>query len=376
MKIIQVIPDIKSESAGPTYYILGLCRSLTVLQQNVELHLLKSDYSPNEPYIIKEYPVHKFPHPALGRSPEMMQGLREACQTADIIHDNSLWMMPNIYPGNARKGTKCKLVVSPHGTLAPWALTRRKYQKKIIGHLLGQYQGMRNADMFHATGIKEFNEIRTAGYKQPVVVLPIGIDIPEIQRSRPQRRKLLFLGRVHPVKGVDRLLQAWAMVAADFPHWDFQIVGPDCGLGDTLRNMVDAQKIPRVEFSGEQNGMDKFRFYAAADLYVLPSFTENFGVTVTEALSCGTPVMVSNSIPWKEVETHNCGWSVDNTPEKMAEQLRKSLVLSRSELEEMGKHGKEWMRKDFFWQGVASRMTAAYEWLLHGGPKPDDVITE
>ena len=376
MKIIQVVPEILSESAGPSYSVVELCRALEYTGETVELHLLGSVPRSAKTLNVINYPKHKFPHPFLGWSPEMKKGLKAACNNADIIHNNSLWMMPNIYPEYACRNTKCKLVVAPRGTLAPWALKRRKYIKKIIGYFLGQYRVLKEATLFHATCVKEYNEIRTAGYKQPVAIIPIGIDIPEIQRSRPQRRKLLFLGRVHPVKGVDRLLQAWAMVAADFPHWDFQIVGPDCGLGDTLRNMVDAQKIPRVEFSGEQNGMDKFRFYAAADLYVLPSFTENFGVTVTEALSCGTPVMVSNSIPWKEVETHNCGWSVDNTPEKMAEQLRKSLVLSRSELEEMGKHGKEWMRKDFSWQGVASRMTAAYEWLLHGGPKPDDVITE
>ena len=374
MKIIQVIPDIKSEAAGPTYYMLGLCRSLKMLNQDVELHLLRSGVASQETFPVKEYPKHFLPHPSLGRSPEMCSGLRAACGNADIVHNNSLWMMPNIYPGKAVVGTRCKLVTSPHGTLAPWALNRRKYFKKIIGNFLGQYHTLQRTDMFHATCMKEYREIRAAGYMQPVAVIPIGIDIPAVQREHGIRRKLLFLGRIHPVKAVDRLLQAWAVVASDFPDWDFQIVGPDCGLKNTLLEMVAEHRIPRVEFIGEKNGMDKFKCYAAADLYVLPSFTENFGLTVAEALACGTPVIVSDSIPWLDVVSHDCGWVSRNTPDHLVNQLRQSLEMPRRNLEEMGRNGQKWMQEDYTWKSIGGKMQKAYQWLLGEIAKPDFIM--
>lgn len=375
MKIIQIVPGIKDESAGPSYYMLGLCRSLKILNQDIELHLLCSN-SLQESFKIKVYPKHFLPHPSLGRSPEMYSGLRAACGNADIVHNNSLWMMPNIYPGKAVDGTRCKLVTSPHGTLAPWALNRRKYFKKIIGNFLGQYHTLQRTDMFHATCMKEYREIRAAGYTQPVAVIPIGIDIPAVQREHGPRRKLLFLGRLHPVKAVDRLLQAWAIVASDFPDWDFQIVGPDCGLKNTLLEMVAEHRIPRVEFIGEKNGMDKFKCYAAADLYVLPSFTENFGLTVAEALASATPVIVSKSIPWHDVEKHHCGWITDNMSEALAIQLRESMGMSRKDLETIGNHGKQWMQQEYSWRSIGPKMLQAYQWLLGEIKKPEFIILE
>lgn len=376
MKIIQVISDIKLESSGPTYYILGLCRSLSKVNPDLELHMLKSNYRGKESFQIKEYKEHKFPHPSMGRSSEMKRGLISACRNAEILHTNSLWMMPNIYPAEAVRNTTCKLVVSPHGTLATWALARHKYLKKVIGHFLGQYKVLQNAAMFHATCEKEYKEIRNAGYTQPVAILPIGIDIPEIERTIPQRRKLLFLGRIHPVKGIDRLLHAWNIVASKFPDWDFQIVGPDCGAKKLLQDQIIKQHIPRVYFFDEQNGLDKFKFYAQADLYALPSFTENFGVTVAEALSTGTPVIVSNTIPWAKVIDNGCGWMVGNSPGELAKQLNQCFGMNRDSLIKMGQFGKRWMQKDYSWDGIAPKMLTAYKWLLYGGDKPDFIVTE
>ena len=391
MKVLQVVPHIGEESSGPSYSVPGLCRGLA--ENGVETRLSFLGKVPErlkgEKYKAISYPQHDKLN--LGWSPEMLRGLREACRTADIIHSNSLWMMPNVYPAWAVKGTKCKLVVAPRGTLAAWSLEKGWLKKKIFGWLL-QNQVLRCADMFHATSEKEYEEIRAAGYKQPVAIVPIGMDIPcgnEVKvRGEGEQRfyRVVFFGRLHKVKAVDRLIQAWELLTKEqevdlhsststsnfnsITNWELVIAGPDGGIRGELEQYIAAHKIPRVRFVGEINGPAKYEFLSAADLYVLPSFTENFGVTVAEALACGTPAIVSKGTPWQGVGDNHCGWWVENDLETLAKTLREAMALSDEERRLMGENGKEWIRRDFTWEGVGAKMKAAYEWLV----KPDRAI--
>ena len=387
MKVLQIVPSIGQESSGPSYSVPRLCHGLA--ESGVETQLCFLGEMPerlkHENYSAISYPQHdKF---NLGWSLEMLKGLREACQTADIIHNNSLWMMPNVYPAWAVKGAKCKLVVAPRGTLAAWSLKKGWLKKKIFGWLL-QNQVLRRADMFHATSEKEYEEIRAAGYKQPVAIVPIGMEVPEIRlRSKVEvdgggvrLHRVAFFGRLHKVKAVDRLVKAWELLNQSnnlnnrtIEQWELVIAGPDNGIRGELEQYIAEHKVPRVRFVGEINGRAKYDFLSAADIYVLPSFTENFGVTVAEALACGTPAIVSNGTPWKEVEDNHCGWWVENTPEILAETLRKAMSLSDDDRFVMGANGKEWIRRDFSWDGIGAKMKAAYEWLLNGGERPEYV---
>ena len=212
MKILNIVPYVGNVSAGPSSSVPRLCGAVAAVPgMKLTLHTLAPLPAAREEwnFAVQAWPRHRFPHPALGRSPEMRRGLQEACQTADIIHNHSLWMLPNIYPEFVRRGTRCKLVISPRGCLAPWALNRSRW-KKCVSRMLGQYANLFRADMLHATCEKEYREIRAFGLKQPVLILPNGVDLPpEIPRTSGVRRKLLFLGRLHPVKGIENLLAAW-----------------------------------------------------------------------------------------------------------------------------------------------------------------------
>ena len=405
LKIVQVVPTVGQESAGPSYSVPHLCRGLVDNGVDTELHFLGSVSNRLKREWFRSIAYSRHDSANLGWSPEMLKGLREACKTADVIHSNSLWMMPNVYPVWAVKGTSCKLVVAPRGTLAAWSLKKGWLKKKIFGWLL-QNQVLRRADMFHATSEKEYEEIRAAGYKQPVAIIPIGMDIPIGNavkvRGEGERRKVVFFGRLHKVKAVDRLVQAWELVVRgeggqgersrptevsssflDFDmrsQWELVIAGPDCGVRGELEQYIADHKVPHVRFVGEINGQAKYEFLAAADLYVLPSHTENFGVTVAEALACGTPVIVSKSTPWQGVlncglksndrmleqsNTSSCGWWVDNDTETLAKTLCEAMSLTDDERKQMGVVGGEWIRRDFTWGGIGAKMKAAYEWLLN-----------
>ena len=235
--------------------------------------------------------------------------------------------------------------------------------------------------MWHATSEKEYHEIRAAGYRQPVALVPIGMDLPDVTRSRVERvdrvegnRKVVFFGRLHKVKGVDRLVRAWEQVVRD--GWELVIAGPDCGMLEELKSIVAERKLPRVSFVGEINGHAKYAFLADADIYVLPSDTENFGITVAESLASGTPVIASQGTPWEGLEREKCGRWVPIGVEPLAAALKELMAMSDAERAAMGARGREWIRRDFAWEGIGAKMKAAYEWLLGQGPKPDCVVLD
>lgn len=392
MKIIQVIPSLSEESSGPSYSVPAMCTGLVGNGCDVSLFFVGKMPKRCFGFPVHAFPTESFPHPRLGRSPKMLKGLGEACRTADIIHNNSFWMFPNVYPFNAIKkseNTRCKLVNAPRGTLAEWSLKHHWLQKKLFGWFGGQYAAMAATDMWHATCEKEYEEIRALGYRQPVAIVPIGMDLPELKPrnalnawNRDRRNKrVVFFGRLHKVKAIDNLILAWEKICSQLPpnssvcsvvqNWELVIAGPDGGIRGYLEEMVADRKIPRVSFVGEINGQSKYEFLSAADIYVLPSHTENFGITVAEALACGTPVIASQGTPWQGVERERCGRWVPIGVEPLAAALKKMMVMDNDERRYMGERAREWMARDFSWKGIGAKMKEAYEWLLGQGDRPE-----
>ncbi|MBR4902661.1 MAG: glycosyltransferase [Victivallales bacterium] len=375
MKALVTVASIQNESAGPSYTVPSLCRGLAKNGVDVQLHVLDSVPTCEREYSVINYERRRFPVMALGRSPEMLQGLKDAVTDGDIVHNNGIWMMPNVYPAIAKRGTKCKLVFCPRGGLAETALKRSRIKKFLMGHFGGQYMALRETDMFHAASMKELLEIRALGYKQPIALVPNGIDLPDVAHKSfgETKRKIAFLGRIHTTKAVDHLVKAWGNVAGKFPEWSLEIAGPDCGAVSTLKTIIAEKDIPRVSIVGELHGMDKYTFLASVDLFVIPSLTENFGITIAEALACGTPVIASRGCPWERLEEKGCGWWIDIGVDALTAQLENALDHSPVELERMGIVGKRWMAAEFSWDEIAKKMIESYKWLCMGGIKPDFV---
>ena len=169
------------------------------------------------------------------------------------------------------------------------------------------------------------------------------------------------------------MLLAWKMVADQFPGWRVVIAGPDCGDRSRLDGIIAERQIPRVEFIGELNGQAKYDFLAPADLYWLPSKTENFGITVAEALACGTPSLVSGGTPWSLINEYKCGFWGFTSPEQLAPELNRLMSLSTLERKTLGENGQRLVKERLSWSAIGRRMLEAYEWLVHGGPVPDCV---
>lgn len=370
MKLIHVVPHLDQEAAGPSYSVPRLCQSLAALGNDVELSCLAARGE------IPGVSLDLHPQwPLLGRfaiSSSHAKALRKKAMHADIVHNHSLWSMVNVAAGWVVPSNGAKLVTSPRGTLSSWALSRSKGAKHVLWPL--QRRVLSHAALLHATSEVEFAEIRAQGFTAPVAVIPNGIDLPvsSTRRNCTDVRTLLFLSRIHPTKGIDRLLQAWQQLQSRYPNWQLKIVGR--GEPDHVREvelLALSLALERVVFPGPMYGDDKAQAYFDADLFVLPTHSENFGMVVAEALAHGCPAIVSRGAPWAGLETEACGWWVANDVASLRAALDTALKLPEEQLAAMGQRGRAWMERDFGWESVAQRMQATYRWLLENGECPE-----
>jgi glycosyltransferase involved in cell wall biosynthesis len=229
---------------------------------------------------------------------------------------------------------------------------------------------------FHATSVSEYEDIRRVGFRHPVAVIPNGVDVPHFS-PKPIRglRTLLFLGRIHQKKGLDALLPAWQRVQDKFPAWNLRVVGPDDrGYLAQMRRLAADLRLERIEFSGALYGSQKWLAYREAELFVLPTYSENFGMSIAESLAAGTPAIVSKGAPWAGLEAQRAGWWIDIGVEPLVASLAEALARDPESLAEMGVRGQRWMEADFSWTQVGRRMREMYHWLLTGGDRPNCVI--
>jgi glycosyltransferase involved in cell wall biosynthesis len=375
IEIHQIVPRIHQKASGTTTVLTRLCEVLATTGNSVELHVVKGNDAENN-FPVRVYPSIPFLK-NLGISPKMKGAIRELSKKEVIIHNHSLWMMPNIYPGLVfDKNSKAKLVVSPHGTLSTWARSRSK-SKKMVAWYLGQKKTLDKAHCFHATSAQEVFDIRSMGYKQPIAFIPNGIDLPNEIFSIEKKKEILFLGRLHPVKGIEFLLDIWSNLESDFPEWELKIVGPPYkdGYLESLHNLVNQLGCKQVKFCSPVYNQEKYKTYAQAAIYILPTYSENFGVTVGEALINKTPVIVSEGGPWEKVEEKKCGWWVKRDKQSFERTIRSALNTSMEELNQMGELGSSWIHEDFDWRRIGAQYIQLYNWLLNKDEKPAFVDT-
>jgi glycosyltransferase involved in cell wall biosynthesis len=260
--------------------------------------------------------------------------------------------------------------------LNPSALKFSGIKKQVFWRLL-QGPVIRRAACLHATSDQEYQEIRNFGLRNPIAVIPHGIELPEASNhiiTGEIDRVVLYLGRIHPIKGLDRLVRSWARVEGRHSGWRLRIIGPDeRGHAGELRTLVRQEGLSKVSIEPAIFGNDKHNAFLEAELFVLPSLNENFAVTVAEALAMGIPVIASKGAPWDGLERMGCGWWIDHGVDPLVAALSTAMAMPREALKAMGAKGREWMRQDFSWERVARDMLAMYLWLAREAEPPSTV---
>ncbi len=386
---IQTIPDISTGNGGPSRACRSLCEAMA--REGAQIHMFAGDHHHPASALLLPDPAlvdarlvpirRRFGLPVYGFD----AAIRALPKTGRaILHDNGIWSPGNFAATTAAARHGIATVISPHGMLEPWALAHKPWRKRIAWRLY-QQRLLGAAIGLHATAEPERASIRARLPHAPIAVIPNGVECPATAPDPPRHttavtRTVLMLGRLHPVKNLPGLIVAWGIIAADpaLDAWHLEIRGPDNdGHRATLAAAIAAAGLGhRITLGGAVDEAGKAALFARAELFVLPSFSENFGIVVAEALAHGLPVIASRGTPWAELVTQRCGWHVAPDPASLAAGLAAAMALPARERGAMGARGHFWVKTAFGWPGIARRMLTYYDWLQADrgrGPPPDFV---
>lgn len=354
MKILHVITGLR-KSAGTSTFAAEICNELVAAGRDVTIAVCNPDaadqYSLDSRVklvSIASILASNLPHPY------------------SIVHIHALWtpVLHKVVKWARRNGIP--VVWSTHGMTAPWSL-HHKWWKKCLPWLLYQKRDLESAALVHCTSDFEVEWNERLGLRKTFIA-PLGTHLPPDPVNSSTRQSanpiLLYVGRVYPVKALDRLIEAFAALPAEQrANWRLRIVGPDQdGHEKVLRALArDCGVGGCVEFLGPKYGDALGAEYEACDCLALVSHTENFGATVIDALAHGKPVLTSTKTPWKIVLDRGCGWWVDGKVDSLSHALGTLMSASREDLEEMGQRGRGLVEEKFTWGAVAGSIAAAYE---------------
>lgn len=400
MKINHVIPSLSASSGGPARSVPLVCHALSQYA-DIEISTIQSDDQVSVPNSVTVHAFAQTLHSPLRAS----KGLRQHLLTADydVLNAHGLWQLPTHYAVKSALSREKPLVITPRGMLEPGALQFSHWKKHLSGWLW-QNRDLHRATCIHATSQMEADNCRRYGLKNPIAVVPNGIDLSEYplkqegrtflsDHSSGEKRQLLFLSRIHPKKGLCHLLEAWAQLPHVHGEWQLVIAGSDDGgHEDELKKMAtdlqldwsDCVDNPQrqvsiigshlstssLHFPGALFGDDKLRAYQEAELFVLPTLSENFGMVIPEALACGTPVITTKGAPWSELETTGSGWWIDVGTDPLKDCLEQALRCSSEELRQMGAGGRKLVEEHYSIDSVAQQMMSIYEWCISSGMPP------
>lgn len=313
----------------------------------------------------------------------LRQPLREVSQfeQPNILHSHGLWLPVNSYVAQISRKKKIPLLMHTRGMLEPWALDYHRWRKKLAMYLY-QRKDLATTKLFFVTAPQEMESIRRIGLKQPVAIIANGIDLPPVSHNKRKlkysqntKHTAVFMSRIHPIKGILNLIESWRHVSPK--HWRLLIAGNDeDGHLNKVKQRIQSLRLERsIHYIGPVEADTKKELLETADLFILPSFSENFGVVIAEALSYGIPVITTQGTPWEGLIHHGCGWWVQPTVDALTEALTEALRMDKADLQSMGEKGRKFA-ETFNWAHIARQTAEVYRWVLGQGEIPSCVFCD
>jgi len=363
MKIIHYIPSLDRSSGGTTVYIQLLGKALGQL---VELHIVS--HASDNVVEIPNCNIHFISSSLFGNMKKEWLELLSNIQP-DIVHVNCCWMPQCAFTQKWAQAKGYKVVLTPHGMLEPWIMARNYWTRKLPALLLYQKEAVREADMLHSTADFEKVNLLKLGYNNKITVIPNGIetDTISLKTSWIPTKKILFLSRVHIKKGIELLIESIASLKEKMVGYTVIIAGEgDEAYIRQLKQKAEEMGISAiVQFVGGVYGEQKWQLFQKTDFFVLPTFCENFGYVVVEALACGTPVITTKGAPWQDLEESGSGWWIDISTDALINALEEALSKNEQDLMEMGQKGRLLVEQKYTINAVALSMYKLYMRMLN-----------
>ncbi len=356
---------------------------------DVEVFGLADSHAEADAQAWKPLCVHTLSAHTYASSWGLAPGMRAVLDGAalDLLHVHGLWMYQSVASLAWKRGNSGRLIISPHGMLDPWALANSRWKKRLAGWAF-ENAHLRAASCLHALCEAELRSIRAYGLTAPVCVIPNAVEIPSgpfasplWAQSVPEAAKvLLYLGRLHPKKGLAQLLEAWKLLRSrqkTAEDWRLVIAGWDEGnYRHELEAIVHEFALSGVHFVGPQFGADKQNTYARAQAFVLPSFSEGLPMVVLEAWAHGLPVVLTPACNLPQGAAAGAAVETRAQPHAIACALDEIVTASPDALADMGQRGKRLVAARFAWPQVAHDMQSVYEWMMGGGSPPACLVTD
>ncbi|MBI3466421.1 MAG: glycosyltransferase [Planctomycetes bacterium] len=367
---------------GPPRSILGLCKHLQQAGVDVEVltttangsHDLPASSHAADSYegIRVRYLPRAFPRRFFAAA-GLTSALREAFGSADLVHLHGLWNVPVWTAAREARRYGVPYVVSPRGMLESWALAQRAWRKRIAWRAF-ELRNLESAALLHATSAGERETLRRLFPSASIAMIPNGVEPPvdaavdasECRRKAgiPDRAPIvLYLGRIHRVKRLDLLAQAFHVLHRRRPETHLVIAGPDENGNRSELQRHFAPLGQAVHWTGALDQREKWSWLAAANVLTMCSDSESFGLSVVEAMMAGLPVVATRTCPWQELESLGCGLWVEQEPLAIANAIDR-IVSDPVGARQMGERGRIAAASRYCWGPIARAMEQQYQAVL------------
>lgn len=380
MRVCILIHSIDKKDGGPSRSVPILARGLSQVGLDVTLMAVKSEdmnLHAVEGVGIKTIIIDK----NISKS-ELQKLLVDG--HFDLIHFQMIWIPIYHYAAQICRKHHIPYMITPRGTLEPWCYNDKNIAKRIkkkVAMAVYQFNDIQKASAILATAKMEADNLRKIGFTNPISVVANGIDVSEYKcRTEDDKtsvkKQILFLSRVHPKKGIEYLIDAWQTLHAKFQDWNVVIAGNgEESYIQQLNGLITQKGLQNcVTIVPPVFGEEKHKLYCESSLFVLPTHSENFGMVIAEAMSCGVPVITTNGTPWQELNELDLGWCIDLSLENLVEALTEALELGTDVLFEKGQKCSKHVYDTYQYTQVAAKNKLTYEWILGKGEKPEHVI--
>ena len=381
MKVLTFLTDIDNRSGGPSRSVPMLVKGLAEVGVDITLMTFRTD----------DMNIH-----ALEGTCAKLKVLEEGATSKeieeyiltekfDIIQMQSMWAKSYHQVAQIARKHNIPYLITPRGMLEPWSLLQKKWKKKLA-LLLYQMKDLQKAACIFTTAEMEAQHVRDLGVKVPMSVIPNGIETDGYACRTSMdgvKKQILFLSRVHVKKGIELLIDAFACIHKDFSDWSVVIVGN--GEADYIESLKQKVKSLGLEdcikILPPVFGEAKTKLYQESSLFCLPSYSENFGMVIAEAMSCGVPAITTNGTPWQLLngdcttmgacldmlgDDKRTGWCIELSVENLENTLREAMSMDPAVLYEMGQRGSRMINENFNYRSVAKMTMQLYEWIVEG----------